>query len=271
MKGVQYSFGDEFGDSADGPTKDRDGYYNPSRMFGYGISVPRDLEGYARIRVRLEELDRDGNKDGGRRRREIKTRRLPKARQTWIAKEISKRSGSFVYYVDKMGDVPEGWAEYTPAERMVALVCYSVCDVLDRIDAQVVDFVFDSHTALETPWAAAFLRSHLDRISLDTGRIVTLVARSSSRSEFAEPLQVADAISHFSLTSLERGRRHNAKKAGIVVTRLGCGDSILYDDLLYYSRTESDKVASRSRRDSFRGESGLEIELRMIRRMSQSG
>lgn len=84
-------------------------------------------------------------------------------------------------------------------------------------------------------------------------------------------MQVADAISHFSLASLERGRRHNAKKAGIVVTRLGCGYSILYDDLLYYSRMESDKVASRSRRDSFRGESGLEIELRMIRRMSQSG
>lgn len=245
-EGAQHVFGDEFGDAADDPQMDGDGYYNPSRVFGYGIAIPFDAEGYAGIRVRLEEFDTEEHRE--KKKVKIDTRRLPRRLQTWEAKRLARTARTFAYKVDKMDDLPYGWDLYTPAERMVAMTFFSICDVLSHIDSPEVDFVFDQHTALQTPWARAFIQDHVKRLSEETGRRITFMNTRSSSGEYAYPLQVTDSVSFFSLESMERGRRHNAKKGCIAFRTLDGRDSIWYDDLFDYSRAEKRPVVSKNRR-----------------------
>lgn len=244
--GIQHVFGDEFGDAADGPKTDRDGYYNPSRVFGYGIAVPFDSEGYADIRVRLEEFDTEEHKE--KKKVKIDTRKLPRRLQKWEAKRVARTARTFAYKVDKMDDLPYGWDLYTPAERMVAMTFFSICDVLSYIDSLEVNFVFDQHTALQTSWARAFIHDRVKRLSEETGRRITFTTTRSSSGEYAHPLQVTDSVSFFSLEASERGRRHNAKKGRIAFRALDSSDSIWYDDLFDYSRAEKRPMVCKNRR-----------------------
>lgn len=244
-KHTQYGYGDEFGDTADNPRKDKDGYYNPSSVFGFGVAVPYDTESFANIRVELEELDDVKDRLGKNRRREIKTRKLSDASKTWVARRISKRSRSYVYAVDKFGEHPLGWDDYDPGERMVAMALYVVYDMVSNIDADCIHFIFDRHSALETPWAIAFMTDRMSAISAQTGKKITFDTRSSSNSDYSRELQVVDGVAHFGLLSLERGSPQFMRQARSDLRMLDSSDSIWYGDMYDYSRT---MVKSKNRR-----------------------
>lgn len=244
----QDSFVDEFGDASSNPTLDDDGFYNPSRVFGYGVSIPFNSDEFANIRVRLEEFDDIKDRLGNNKRKEIKTRKLSEYRKRWLARAISSKSATYVYAVDKCSGHPDGWDEYTPSERMVAMALYAMHDIIDRTDAQTVNFIFDRHSALETPWAATFINFDLSRIMEQTGRTITFSTRSSSNSEYARHLQVTDGVSNFALESLERMNPMNLRTVKADVHILDSDDSIWQDGLTSYSRESIKSVKSKNRR-----------------------
>lgn len=227
--------GDEFGDPADNPQQGKDGVYNPTRFFGYGISMPSNPETFGTIRIQLGELPEVKKKWGRRNNKEIKTRKLSKKNQLWLAKKLSRDSDSFALVVNKEGELPIGWSDYTSAERMIALAMYAIRQAVMLEDKTDLTIIFDQHSVFDSDWAKSFIDDYLSNLELETKKTIHFDTGKSSSGPYSNELQVVDAISHFTFLERENKQRHLRKKAHIKVYALGAEDNIIIDNLRGYS------------------------------------
>lgn len=112
---------DEYGDPGSNPKIGESGRYEPSRIFGYAVSIRGSKGDFATIMIRQLNLY-NGTSDCHP-KKEKKARRLPEPVKETIAREIRKTDTICqTYYIDKFGELPEGRLDQKGSERIVGLL-----------------------------------------------------------------------------------------------------------------------------------------------------
>ncbi len=219
-------YADEFGDPSSGYELKPDNIYEPSRVFGFGIAVPSNDVEFRQIRVKLGELDDVREILHHKKRKELKSRRLPPDKQVWVADRIGECSVSYAFVVDKANSHPQGWDDYDGAHRMLALALYSVEQVIQTLNEIFIEAVFDDHTAYHKPWVNDVIRSKQNEFYSRFGKTVRIIFAKSSSGDFAEPLQTVDMVAFATLLDQERGLYDLSGRTRVEITLLDGNDSV---------------------------------------------
>ena len=226
MSSRKIIYADEFGDPSSGYELKQRGSYEPSRVFGYGIAVPSNDSEFRQIRVKLGELDDVREILSHKKRKELKSRRLPPDKQMWVADRIGECSVSYAFVVDKANSHPQGWDEYDSVERMLALALYSVEQVIQTLNECFIEAVFDDHTAYHNPWVNEVIRSKQTEFYSKFGKTVTIIFAKSSSGDFTNPLQTVDMVAFATLLNQERGQHDLSGRTRVEIALLDGNDSV---------------------------------------------
>lgn len=241
MASTKIIYADEFGDPSSEYELKQRGSYEPSRVFGYGIAVPSNDSEFRQIRVKLGEFEDIRELLCRRRKKEIKSRRLPPDKQVWVADQIGECSISYAFVVDKANSHPQGWDDYDGAQRMLALALYSVEQVIQTLNESFIEAVFDDHTAYHNPWVNEVIRSKQNEFYSRFGKTVRIIFAKSSSGDFAEPLQIVDMVAFATLLNQERGQHNLSGRTRVEITLLDGNDSVEQTQLKSKNRRREDR------------------------------
>ena len=237
--------GDEIGDPSKKYRLGEDGFYEPSQIFGFGLSVPDSFKKYSTIRVQLGEFGDIKEILPPKKVKELKTRRLPYKFQKFVARMIRSRSKSYAFVIDKSREKPIGYDDYSSSECMIALAFYSIEKILDTIKDRYILVILDDHSAYHQHWVDPFIKMKIETYRQYMGKEVRIIFGRSSSGRFANPLQTVDAVAYATLNDVERGRPTLRNDAKIDVHILDNSESIVQPGMLDY------KIMSKNRRGVF--------------------
>lgn len=234
---------DEIGELGNDPQLTEAGY-RPSLIFGFGTTETNDTDSEVRIRDYIADLIH------GEEMQEVKARKIknPETKGLYAGLLGMTRANRNGFYVDKKGELPEGWQESDGTSRIIGLLLLVIRWYMENYPDTVLFFRIDSHNSYRS---RRLVDANIGALSTDIGKPIFYEIVDSKKDR---PMQANDMVPNSLYEEHERNNGYYAERLHVNEHRLDSSDSIRLlitaADLEqgYMDGSDKCKVANKNRR-----------------------